>query len=424
MTSQINPNGIDETFPVAGRDNSTQPFRDNFQSIKTNFTIAQSEITSLQNNAMLLSNLSGNTSALTNNLAGNPITNASLIGTREFVYNHGDIIGQFTIDFTKGSYHLVNLVGSATITAFQNFPDYPTAPGQGIAYQSRIRVEFIVPEPGFTVTLPNSVTLNYENIAGISTRTINFSSAGSYIFEFSTTDAGTNISVQDLNRTKSSVDTSFTVLANVGGTAVAGVYLTSQVIGGQIVGNVIANNVIAQNLINIGTTSLSLTGNVTAGNLIANANIYGTIQTPIQSNITLLGTLSSLSVSGNANVGNITVTGYTDMCGGTGYGVQYVTAVNSGTSSLYSNVGFAVINPSGTISGHTVVMPGTYGSAQNGQTITIAFANTVTSLTQSGAGSDTVYGAITTANSSQSTSWIYYKNAAINSGNGVWYRIM
>jgi hypothetical protein len=37
MASQINFNIIDGTYPVAGQDNSSQGFRDNFTNIKNNF---------------------------------------------------------------------------------------------------------------------------------------------------------------------------------------------------------------------------------------------------------------------------------------------------------------------------------------------------------------------------------------------------
>ena len=52
MASNIVPGNIDGTFPVAGKDNSSQGFRDNFSATKTNFTNAKSEIESLQNNSV------------------------------------------------------------------------------------------------------------------------------------------------------------------------------------------------------------------------------------------------------------------------------------------------------------------------------------------------------------------------------------
>ncbi len=48
MTSAINYAAINENFPVAGQDNDTQTFRDNFDSIKTALSTAKTEITDLQ----------------------------------------------------------------------------------------------------------------------------------------------------------------------------------------------------------------------------------------------------------------------------------------------------------------------------------------------------------------------------------------
>jgi hypothetical protein len=51
LTSLINFAAINENFPVAGQDNDTQVFRDNFDTIKTNFSAAKTEIEDLQDNA-------------------------------------------------------------------------------------------------------------------------------------------------------------------------------------------------------------------------------------------------------------------------------------------------------------------------------------------------------------------------------------
>jgi hypothetical protein len=51
VTSNINFAAINQNFPVAGQDNDTQVFRDNFDTIKTNFSEAKTEITDLQDNA-------------------------------------------------------------------------------------------------------------------------------------------------------------------------------------------------------------------------------------------------------------------------------------------------------------------------------------------------------------------------------------
>jgi hypothetical protein len=48
MVSSISTVGLDEDFPVAGRDNDSQGFRDNFANIKTNLGYAKTEIDDLQ----------------------------------------------------------------------------------------------------------------------------------------------------------------------------------------------------------------------------------------------------------------------------------------------------------------------------------------------------------------------------------------
>ena len=67
MSSLINPYNIDGTFPIAGQDNSSQGFRDNFTNIKNNFLAAESEITDLQSKAITTSALNGQTLVLHRN---------------------------------------------------------------------------------------------------------------------------------------------------------------------------------------------------------------------------------------------------------------------------------------------------------------------------------------------------------------------
>jgi hypothetical protein len=98
---------------------------------------------------------------------------------------------------------------------------------------------------------------------------------------------------------------------------------TLSVTGNANVGNIGATGVVATtlggtlttaaqpNITSVGTlTSLAVTGNVTAGNVYANSGtigaslLAGTLTTAAQPNITSIGTLSSLSVTGNVTAGN------------------------------------------------------------------------------------------------------------------------
>ena len=83
MTSNINYAGINENFPIAGQDNDTQTFRDNFNTIKQNFLDAYDEITSLQANTART-----NTD---NDFAGVKIRNAVLQNNLEYAHNAGTV---------------------------------------------------------------------------------------------------------------------------------------------------------------------------------------------------------------------------------------------------------------------------------------------------------------------------------------------
>lgn len=76
MTSAINYTSIDENYPVAGQDNDSQGFRDNFLYLKNGLHTAKTEITDLQDNVLLSGILNGE-GIVTNNLNGSSITNGS-----------------------------------------------------------------------------------------------------------------------------------------------------------------------------------------------------------------------------------------------------------------------------------------------------------------------------------------------------------
>ena len=415
MASQINYNIIDGTYPVAGQDNSSQGFRDNFTNIKNNFESAYEEITDLQNKVILASPLNNGT--FNNNLQGNLITNAQMQGIREKYFNVGNAVsGSVNVDFNTGTFQTMTLSGSATISGFTSF----AATNGSFA---RIVLQIIVANSAHTVTMPASVTKAYD-IAGYNTtsRVLTFDGPGTYTYEVGTIDGGTSFYLVDWVNNKTRVmGGNLIITTDVGGAATTGITMTVTNIGGVAIGNITANNFIG-NMISTGTDA-SFTGNVTANYFIANSGIQGNLITNVQPNVTLLGTLTSLAVSGNANVGNLTVNGISDLCGGDAYGVELVTATDGGSTTLSNAAGFAVVNPtSSPISSYTVIMP---TGAMQGQVIRISFANTITTLTHGGSGTDTVYGSLngTTVNTTVDGSWIYYANATINSGNGVWYRI-
>lgn len=191
MTSQINPNDIDGAYPVAGQDNDSQGFRDNFTNTSTNFQYAADEITDLQNNAVLKAALTGTT--LDNNMNGSLLYNFEASQVAGTVNPLGTTSGTVTLDWTNGSYQTLTTSGSVTL-GFTNFP------ASGVSASIVLRIT--VSSTAYTLTLPAAVSIGTSNLQGYASNVITFSTTGTYIFEFTTVNGGSTISVVDLIRNR------------------------------------------------------------------------------------------------------------------------------------------------------------------------------------------------------------------------------
>ena len=108
MASNINSDDIDALYPVAGQDNDSQGFRDNFSTIKNSLATAKTEITSLQNDTAKLN--------ADNDFNGNKIQEANFIATTEEIYPTGELTSSQNISFLNGHYQVVTVGGDITIT--------------------------------------------------------------------------------------------------------------------------------------------------------------------------------------------------------------------------------------------------------------------------------------------------------------------
>ena len=182
MTSAIVPGNIDGTFPIAGQDNSSQGFRDNFTAIKNNFTTASTEITNLQaNKASTDANTSFNDKV---------VSRATLKDTAETVYAHGTVSsGTLTLNHENGNFQTVTITGNVSF-AFSNFPTSGTL--------GRIILLTTVNSGVTALTMPSAVK-KATNVTGSdgSSVTIN-PGVGRYMWEFMTTDAGTTVYMHQL----------------------------------------------------------------------------------------------------------------------------------------------------------------------------------------------------------------------------------
>lgn len=184
MTSAINPNDIDGTYPVAGQDNNSQGFRDNFTNTKTNFQYAANEITDLQNKVVLKAALTGTT--LNNNMGGSPLSNAAISDFSAIAAILGTTSGTVTIDYLSGHYQTVSTGGSISLA----FTNWPAAGNFGI-----VRVVITVTTTSYTVTLPGSVNVGTSNLQGYSSGVITYNQPGVYTYDFTTSDGGSTITV-------------------------------------------------------------------------------------------------------------------------------------------------------------------------------------------------------------------------------------
>jgi len=281
MSSNINPNNIDGTYPIAGQDNNSQGFRDNFTSTKVNFQYAADEINDLQAKGIFKAALTGTT--LDNNM-GDSLLYAALIQDFAAVkIAPSPVSGTLTLNYASAHYQSYTTASAGSVTlAFSNFP-----PNGTYGY---MKLQITISDYTlYTLTLPAAVSLGLTGIQGISpgtsgvSNTITFGANGVYEFAFGSYDGGTTITVFDLNR-------SLTTFS--GGNLVVGSLTASTFVSAS--GNVIGGNVTTAGLI-------SATGNVTGGNINSAglASITGNVQGGN------LRTVGLVSATGNVSGGNI-----------------------------------------------------------------------------------------------------------------------
>jgi hypothetical protein len=162
LTSLINFAAINENFPVAGQDNDTQVFRDNFDTIKTNFREAKTEIEDLQNN-------SARTDA-TSDFNYSVVTTVTLQDAVQLKRDYGAAIVAATqeVSFKQALYHIIKFSANCAIELI----DFPTTEVDGLGIGSCGKI---------TLELYGDGT----------TRTLSFTPSGSTVFKKSSGFPGT-----------------------------------------------------------------------------------------------------------------------------------------------------------------------------------------------------------------------------------------
>jgi hypothetical protein len=280
MSSNINPNNIDGTYPIAGQDNNSQGFRDNFTQTKVNFQYAADEINDLQSKGIFKSALTGTT--LDNNMDGALLYAALIQDFSAVKIAPTPISGTLTLNYASGHYQSYSTASAGSVTlSFTNFPITGT--------YGYMKLQFTVTNVALTLTLPAAVSLGITGVQGISpgtagvSNTITFGATGVYEFGFGSYDGGSTITVFDLNRPLTSLG---------GGAVTVGSLTASSFVSAT--GNVIGGNINSAGL-------ASITGNITGGNINSAglASITGNIQGGN------LRTVGLVSATGNVVGGNV-----------------------------------------------------------------------------------------------------------------------
>lgn len=216
--SNINPQNIDGSFPIAGQDNNSQGFRDNFTNTINNFTFAAAELTDLQTNALLKGPLGsvGQTGTPTNDMEYTFITAPQLKQAVETINAIGNVsvAGSQSINWTTGHFQTISVTGSATLSFASTWP------ASNLWTKLRLR---ILSYGSTAVTFPGTVTENIQNIRGYTSGTTVYLSNGLHEFEFSTYDSGQTVSISDLRKNYGPVIQQLSPTANIAFTANVGV---------------------------------------------------------------------------------------------------------------------------------------------------------------------------------------------------------
>jgi hypothetical protein len=311
--SSINPNNINGQYPVAGQDNDSQGFRDNFTNIINNFTFAYNELNDLQQNALLKNPLNGTT--LSNDMNYAQLVKPQLLNVVE-TQNPivGAVSGSKSISWLDGDFQKFT-TGGDVVLGITNWPQNGT--------RAKLRLQITTGSNVANITFPTIMSnVGIASIQGfVSGQQIRLDGSNVYQFELSSSDNGGTLHIQDVLRNY-----------NVETTGVSGTFTT---INAGTVST--SGNVLAGKLTVFGNTSIGLVGTVggqshsiignitqtssggdvyinTTGNVLAAGGIYNALtvngSTTVNGNLNSAGThveTGYQQIKPTANVANVSI---------------------------------------------------------------------------------------------------------------------
>lgn len=397
--SNIVSTSINENYPVAGQDNSSQGFRDNFQAIKTALTVAKTEISALENNAILIGN--------NNDLVDTVLGNATIRNFNNPVYEITSTDQNFVLyDCSISDNQRITVTDSVSIFQMANVPSFTDRREQ------KFKVSFVISNIDHFITFGPGASFVTNQIGSIDNLgNLTFDETGTYEFELSTIDNGVTFTVTDVTRPKKKIHNAIELWGD--GNRVGRFYSDFNFDKGFVTSTIEVDRIIANSFIGLESSDqsidgdLSVDGNISGNYIIANIAFIGQLETASQPNVTSVGTLTSLEVSGNASLGTNgsatvnTLFGKTDICG------VFMTQI-----SVASSTNFSVASSDNTIlcTASGTLTPDLPNNISDGQRFSFAFQNSVTVNFQSTGGATITGLTGISANVSNGITLVYHQN--------------
>lgn len=194
MTSQINPesNNYDAAYPVAGQDNNTIGFRQNFASIQQNFQYAKDEITALQQNTVQAG------ANVLNDLNGAVLYDTKLQNQSYADVSLGAVSNVATINYAVATYQSLSPTANTTLS----FSGLPANAAAVLTLSITANAASNIATP-YTITIPNASS-STSGVIGLSGNTLSFprtnsTNAGTHTYQLLTTTGGSAFTITPLS---------------------------------------------------------------------------------------------------------------------------------------------------------------------------------------------------------------------------------
>lgn len=210
MASNINPNNINGNYPVAGQDNDSQGFRDNFTNISNNFSFAATEITALQNamtNVQTTVATDGNVTAYYGNIQQGLLVGGETTLSSDATFGANVILADSSLSTLSAVYPSTNRGYDLGTSALQF----------GNVYSANVNAN--ISSATSSVSYINVNQTNIVSAAPTATQHIDVLSGARWLF---TTNAASNTTLN----VRGSASTTFSDLLSVGQSATVEVLMT------------------------------------------------------------------------------------------------------------------------------------------------------------------------------------------------------